>query len=58
MTKVGCFICGYIYDSTIGDPDADIPEGMTFLNFPEDWICPDCGAGKDQFEFKCGSIDE
>ncbi len=34
----------------VGDPSADIPLGTAFEDLPEDWICPDCGVGKDFFE--------
>jgi len=50
MKKKGCLICGYIYDPDLGDPDNDILPGINFDDLPEDWVCPDCGAGKDQFE--------
>lgn len=50
MQKKGCLICGYIYDPDLGDPDNDILPGINFEDLPEDWVCPDCGAGKDQFE--------
>jgi len=50
MRKKGCLICGYIYDSDLGDPDNDILPGISFEDLPDDWVCPDCGAGKDQFE--------
>jgi rubredoxin len=45
-----CGICGYVYDPELGDAMADIPPGTPFTQLPEDWLCPDCGAGKDQFE--------
>ena len=39
MSKVYvCDVCGYIYDS-------DVP----FDQLPEDWVCPLCGVGKDEF---------
>jgi len=42
-------ICGYIYDPAIGDPDNGINPGTAFEDLPEDWVCPDCGAGKEDF---------
>lgn len=45
-----CNVCGYVYDPTQGDSIAGIPQGMEFEDIPEDWLCPDCGASKDQFE--------
>lgn len=44
-----CTICGYIYDPQIGDPDNDVQPGTSFDDLPDDWVCPDCGADKDQF---------
>jgi rubredoxin len=50
MTKYICIACGYIYDPEVGDPDNGIAPGTTFENLPEDWLCPLCGVGVDQFE--------
>ncbi len=49
MTLYVCNACGYIYDPSEGDPDADIPPGTAFADLPEDWVCPVCGAPKDEF---------
>lgn len=45
-----CSICGYIYDSEAGDPDSGIEPGTPFENVPDDWVCPVCGATKQEFE--------
>lgn len=45
-----CIVCGYIYDPAKGDPDSDISPGTTFEDIPDDWVCPACGVGKDEFE--------
>ena len=50
MDKYECIACGYIYDPATGDPSAGIEPGTSFDDLPEDWVCPDCGVGKDQFE--------
>jgi len=50
MTKWECTICGYIYDPEVGDPDNDVAPGTSFEALPDDWVCPDCGVGKDMFE--------
>lgn len=50
MKKYKCIICGYIYDPSAGDPDNGAAAGTAFEDLPDDWVCPDCGAGKDQFE--------
>jgi len=34
----------------VGDPDNDVPAGTAWENVPADWVCPECGAGKDDFE--------
>lgn len=49
MTKYRCLICNYIYDPQLGDPDSGVKPGTPFEELPEDWFCPVCGAGKDQF---------
>jgi rubredoxin len=48
--KYVCLICGYVYDPASGDPEGGIPPGTAFERFPEDWECPECGAGKKDFE--------
>lgn len=50
MEKYVCSICAYIYDPALGDPDNGIAPGTSFADLPEDWVCPECGAGKDAFE--------
>jgi flavin reductase (DIM6/NTAB) family NADH-FMN oxidoreductase RutF/rubredoxin len=50
MTKYRCTVCGYIYDPELGDPDGDIKPGTPFEDIPDTWVCPVCGASKDQFE--------
>jgi rubredoxin len=50
MDKWECLVCGYIYDPKMGDPDNGVEPGTPFEALPDDWICPDCGAGKDMFE--------
>ncbi|UCF05478.1 MAG: rubredoxin [bacterium] len=50
MEKWKCSVCGYIYDPEKGDPEGGIDPGTPFEQLPDDWVCPDCGVGKDQFE--------
>ncbi len=50
MAKYRCTVCGYIYDPEKGDPDGGIRPGTPFEEIPDDWVCPICGASKDQFE--------
>ena len=49
MKKYACNVCNYIYDPELGDPERDIKPGTPFEQVPADWVCPDCGVGKDQF---------
>jgi len=49
MRKYECEPCGYIYDPAKGDPDNNIPPGTPFEKLPEDWVCPMCGVGKEDF---------
>jgi len=49
MKKYVCDPCGWVYDPEKGDPDNGIDPGTAFENLPEDFVCPLCGAGKDQF---------
>jgi rubredoxin len=50
MDKYMCTVCGYIYDPEEGDPDGGIEPGTAFEDLPDDWVCPMCGVGKDEFE--------
>ena len=54
MAKYKCTVCGYVYDPELGDPDGGIKPGTPFEDIPDDWVCPVCGASKDQFN----KIDE
>ncbi|MHA2391833.1 MAG: acyl-CoA dehydrogenase family protein [Promethearchaeota archaeon] len=47
--KYKCQVCGFVYDPVKGDPDSGIAPGTPFLDLPDDWHCPVCGAEKDQF---------
>ena len=48
--KYICSLCGYVYDEEEGVPDEGIPAGTKFEDLPENFVCPLCGAGKDEFE--------
>uniref|UniRef100_A0A7J2TI64 Rubredoxin n=1 Tax=Archaeoglobus fulgidus TaxID=2234 RepID=A0A7J2TI64_ARCFL len=50
MAKYQCSVCGYVYNESEGDPENGIPPGTKWEDLPEDWVCPICGATKDQFE--------
>ena len=49
MKKYVCDVCGYIYDEEIGDPDNGVEAGTKWEYVPEDFLCPLCGVGKDEF---------
>jgi len=50
MAKWRCTVCGYIYDEEKGDETNDIEPGTKFEELPDDWLCPVCGAPKEDFE--------
>lgn len=47
--KYECSVCGYIYDPAKGDPTSEIQKGTEFDDLLETWVCPECGATKDEF---------
>lgn len=49
MKSYVCDLCGYVYDPSVGDPDNGVEAGTAFEDLPEDWVCPLCGAGTDEF---------
>ncbi len=49
MAKYVCNVCGYEYDPEVGDPDNGIAPGTAWEDVPDDWVCPLCGVGKDDF---------
>jgi len=52
MRRWQCSVCGFIYDETEGLPDEGIEPGTRWEEIPDDWVCPDCGASKDEFEMQ------
>jgi rubredoxin len=50
MAKWKCLVCGYVYDPAKGDEDGGVPPGTAFEDIPDDWVCPECGAEKSEFE--------
>ena len=49
MKKYRCKVCGWIYDEAKGDPDNGIAPGTRFEDLPAEFICPLCGAPKEEF---------
>ena len=50
MKTYMCLICGWVYDEETGDPQSGIPPRTRWDDVPLSWRCPDCGAGKEDFE--------
>jgi len=50
MEKWECQVCGYVYDEKKGDPDNGVDPETKFQDLPDGWVCPVCGAEKDQFK--------
>ena len=50
MAKYVCTVCGYEYDEAAGDPDNGIAPGTKWEDVPDDFTCPLCGVGKEDFE--------
>lgn len=50
MARYRCTVCGYVYDPELGDPDGGVEPGTPFEQIPDDWVCPICGAAKNEFE--------
>ena len=49
MKKYICDTCGWVYDPEVGDPEGGIAAGTAFEDIPDDWVCPLCGVGKEDF---------
>ena len=49
MKAYVCDVCGWVYDPDEGVPEMGIEPGTAFRNLPDDFTCPDCGVGKDEF---------
>ena len=50
MKQYVCVICGFVYDEVEGLPEDDIAPGTKWEDIPDDWVCPQCGARKEDFE--------
>ncbi|NLW60737.1 MAG: rubredoxin [Firmicutes bacterium] len=50
MAKYSCAFCDFVYDEAAGYPDDGIAPGTKWEDVPEDWTCPVCGVGKEEFE--------
>ena len=45
-----CLNCGYVYDEEAGDPAEGLAPGTRWTDIPDEWICPQCGSGKADFD--------
>jgi rubredoxin len=45
-----CVICGFIYNEELGLPEEGLAPGTRWDDIPLNWVCPECGAGKEDFE--------
>ncbi|OAU94322.1 Rubredoxin [Moraxella catarrhalis] len=50
MKKYQCIVCGWIYDEALGCPEEGLAPGTRWEDVPDDWLCPECGVGKEDFE--------
>ena len=50
MAQYECIVCGWVYDEDKGDPDSDVAAGTKWDDIPDDWVCPMCGAAREDFE--------
>lgn len=49
MKKYVCEVCGYVYDEAMGEAEHGVAAGTVWADVPEDFVCPLCGVGKEQF---------
>lgn len=45
-----CTVCGWLYEESEGVSELGIAPGTRFEDLPDDFVCPDCDAGKEAFE--------
>jgi rubredoxin len=50
LPKYICLSCTYVYDPEFGDEFSGIDEETSFEKLPDDWVCPICGASKEEFD--------
>ena len=47
--KYVCDVCGWEYDEELGYPEGGIAPGTKWEDLPEDFQCPLCYVGKEEF---------
>lgn len=50
MNKYLCLPCGYIYNDSINQSENETKKTLKFDDLPMNWVCPDCGSLKYDFE--------
>lgn len=45
-----CNVCGLIYEEEKGWPLDGIAPGTKWEDVPDDWMCPECGVSKSEFD--------
>ena len=45
-----CVVCGFVYNEAVGLPEEGFAPGTRWADITESWLCPECGASKDDFE--------
>ncbi len=45
-----CNVCGLIYEEEKGWPQDGIAPGTKWEDVPADWMCPECGVSKAEFD--------
>jgi len=47
-----CLNCGHVYDEAQGWPADGIAPGTRWADVPDDWLCPDCGSEKRDYDMR------
>lgn len=50
MRKYVCSVCSFVFDEASGIPESGIAPGTKWEDFPDGWVCPVCGALKEEFQ--------
>ena len=50
MKRWRCIVCGFVYDEALGHAEGGIAPGTAWEVVGADWVCPDCGVPKGDFE--------
>ena len=48
--KMVCSVCLWVYDPATGEDSQDVAPGTAWADVPDDFLCPECGMGKDVFD--------